>query len=135
MDTHVKVVAVLNIAIGACGLVGALVLILVFGGAAGIAGASGDPDAAIAVPIIGIAGTALVILILALSLPAVIVGIGLFRMRPWARIGAIVLSILHLIWIPIGTIIGVYSLWVLFSKDTERLFVGAPATAPPTGAT
>ena len=74
------------------------------------------------------------ILILALSLPAVIVGIGLFRMRPWARIGAIVLSILHLIWIPIGTIIGVYSLWVLFSKDTERLFAEAPA-APPTGAT
>ena len=131
MDTHVKVVGVLNIAMGACGLVGAVILILLFGGAAGIVSSSGDPEAATAVPIIGIAGTALVMLILALSLPAVIVGIGLFRLRPWARIGGIVLSIFHLIWVPVGTIIGVYSLWVLFSKDAERLFTATPITAPP----
>ena len=133
MDTHVKVVGVLNIAIGACGLLGAVVLMLVFGVGAGILGASGDPDAAVALPIIGLTGTALVILILALSLPAVIVGIGLFRLHPWARIGGIVLSIFHLVWIPIGTIIGVYSLWVLFSKDAERLFAGAPAAPQPPG--
>ncbi len=132
MDTHVKVVGVLNIAIGACGLVVALMVMLVFGGAAGIVGSSSDPDAAMAVPIIGLAGMALVIFFVALALPAVIVGIGLVRLRPWARIGGIVLSILHLIWIPIGTIIGAYSLWVLFSKETERLFAGAAVTTPPT---
>jgi putative Mn2+ efflux pump MntP len=133
MDTHVKVVGVLNIALGVCGLVGALMLMLIFGGAASIVGLSNDPDAAIAVPIIGITGTALVTLALALSLPAVIIGIGLLRLRPWARIAGIVLSFFHLIWIPIGTIIGVYSLWVLFSKDAEHLFTpaGTPA-APPT---
>jgi hypothetical protein len=131
MDTHVKVVGVLNIAMGACGLVGVVVLIVLFGGAAGIVSQSGDPEAATAVPIIGIAGTAIVMLILALSLPAVIIGIGLFRLRPWARIGGIVLSIFHLIWVPVGTIIGVYSLWVLFSKDSERLFAATPITAPP----
>ena len=131
MDTHVKVVGVLNIALGSCGLVIAVLFVLIFGGAAGIVGASTDPEAATAVPIIGIVGTALVMLMLALALPAVIVGIGLFRMRPWARIGGIVLSIFHLIWIPIGTIIGVYSLWVLFSKDSERLFAATPITAPP----
>jgi putative Mn2+ efflux pump MntP len=130
MDTHVKVVGVLNIALGACGLAGALLLMLIFGGAASIVGLSNDPDAAIAVPIIGITGTALVIVALALSLPAVVIGIGLFRLRPWARIAGIVLSFFHLIWIPIGTIIGVYSLWVLFSKDAERLFT--PAVAAPT---
>ena len=60
------------------------------------------------------------------ALCASVVGIGLFRFRPWARIGGIVLCIFDLIWIPFGTIVGVYGLWVLFSKDTERLFV-APA--------
>jgi len=132
MDTHVKVVGVLNIALGACGLAAALVLMLIFGGAASIVGWSGDPDAAIAMPIIGITGMALVVLVLVWSLPAVIVGIGLFRLRPWARIGGIVLSFFHLIWIPVGTIIGVYSLWVLFSKDAERLFTpaGTPAAPP-----
>jgi hypothetical protein len=132
MDTHVKVVGVLNIAIGAVGLVGAVVLVLIFGGVAGIVGASGDADAATAIPILGLIATAVVTVVLVLSLPAVIIGIGLFRLRPWARIAGIVLSILHLIWIPVGTIIGVYSLWVLFSKEAERLFAGAPPLAPPT---
>jgi hypothetical protein len=130
METHVKVLGVLHMLLGALGLVGALVLILVFGGAAGIVGASGDRNAAVAVPILGITGTALVVFVAALSLPELIVGIGLVQLRPWARIGGIVLSIFDLMWIPFGTLIGIYGLWVLFSQDTERLFRGSLATPP-----
>jgi hypothetical protein len=122
MDTHVKVLAVLHIAMGAVGVVGACVLMLVFGGAAGIIGSIGDPDVRIAMPILGITGMALVVVVLVRSLPGVIVGIGLLKFRPWARIGGIVLSILDLVWVPFGTVLGVYGLWVLFSSDTERLF-------------
>ncbi len=129
METHVKVLAALQIAMGAFGLFGALLLVLVFGGAAGIVGSSGEPEAAIAVPVIGITGTALVTFLVVLSLPYVIIGIGLFQLRPWGRIGGIVLSILGLMMIPFGTIVGVYGLWVLFSKETERLFT-APGSAP-----
>ena len=64
-----------------------------------------------------------------LSLPGIITGIGLLRLRPWARIAGIVLSILGLMAMPIGTIVGVYGLWVLFSKDTERLFAAQPTSA------
>ena len=61
MDTHVKVLGILYIAVSALSLLGALFLMLVFGGTAGIVGATADPsDAAIAIPILGIAGTALV---------------------------------------------------------------------------
>jgi hypothetical protein len=129
METHVKVLAALQIAMGALGLFAALFLVLIFGGAAGIVGSSGDPEAAIAMPVIGITGMALVTLLVVLSLPGVIIGIGLFQLRPWARIGGIVLSIFGLMMIPFGTIVGVYGLWVLFSKDTERLFT-APSSAP-----
>jgi len=80
----------------------------------------------LAVPIIGLTGMALVVFLLLTSLPSVIVGIGLLRHSPWARIAGIVLSIVSLIMIPFGTMVGVYGLWVLFSKDTERLFM-APA--------
>ena len=131
MDTHVKVLGVLHVAMGALGLIGALLLVLVFGGVAGIIAADGDPDAAVAVPIIGLTGTALVACVAALSLPAVIVGIGLVQFRSWARIGGLVLSILDLIWIPFGTILGVYGLWVLLSKDTERAFKGTAAAPVP----
>ena len=129
METHVKVLGVLHVAMSAIGILFAILMIVIVGGAAGMAGASGDPDARVAIPFIGITGMALVTFTLALSLPGLIVGIGLFRFRPWARIFGIVLSILDLIWVPFGTIVGAYGLFVLFSKDTERLFAPRPPTA------
>ena len=122
MDTHVKVLAALEIALGIMGLFVAAVLMIVFGIGATAVGASGDPDAAFALPIIGITGIALVTFIVLLSLPGIIIGIGLFRLRPWSRIAAIVFSILSLTLLPVGTLVGVYGLWVLFNRDTERLF-------------
>jgi hypothetical protein len=116
--------------VGAIGIVGAGVLMLIFGGVAGILGSTGDPDARIAMPILGITGVALVMVLLVRSLPGVIVGIGLLKFRAWARIGGIVLSILDLIWIPFGTVVGIYGLWVLFSPETERWF-SRPVQAPP----
>ena len=129
METHVKVLGVLHIAMSAIGLLFALLMGLIFTGVVGTVGASGDPDAQVAIPVIGITGMALVSFTLAVSLPGFVVGIGLLKFRPWARIGGIVLSIIDLIWIPIGTVIGVYGLFVLFSKDGERLFVAPPPTA------
>jgi hypothetical protein len=130
MTTHVKVLGVLYIALSAILLMGALFLMLAVGTATSIVGLNADPhDAAVALPIIGIAGTALVIFLLALSLPGLIVGIGLLKLAPWARIAAMVLAIIHLINIPVGTALGIYALWVLFNKDTERLFTGGPAPA------
>jgi hypothetical protein len=127
METHLKVVAVLHMAFGAIGLVTAAILMLLVGGAAGIVGASGEPDAVAAVPIIGIAGTFVVMVVGVLSLPSLVVGVGLWKRMGWARVGGIVLSILLLFGFPFATILGVYGLWVLFSKDTERLFYsGAP---------
>jgi len=127
VDTHVKVLGALQIALGALSLFGALILTLVFVGGFGAVSVSGDSDAAIALPFIGITGIALVSILLLWSLPGIITGIGLLRLRPWARVAGIVLSILGLVAIPFGTVIGVYGLWVLFSKDTERLFAAQPS--------
>ena len=130
METHVKVLAVLHIAMGALGVFCAFLLMLVFGGAAGMVGAADHPDARFAVPIIGITGMALVLFMLVRSLPGVIIGIGMLKYRPWSRVGGIVLSIFDLILFPFGTVVGVYGLWVLFAKETERLF-GARVPVPP----
>src|SRR5260370_2199331 len=97
MAAHAKVPAVLYIGLGAIGVVGACVLMLVFGGAAGIIGSIGDPDARIALPILGLTGMALVVFVLVRSLPLVILGIRLLKFRPYARIDGRVLSILYLI--------------------------------------
>ena len=79
MDTHVKVLGSLQIALGAMVLFGALVLVFVFGGVTSAMGASGDPDARVAMPIIGITGMALITFLGAVGVPSVIIGIGLIR--------------------------------------------------------
>jgi hypothetical protein len=123
MDTHVKVLGVLYIAVSALSLLAALFLLLAIGGAAGIVGVSADPDdAAIAIPILGLAGTALGMMLTILAIPGLVTGWGLLVLKPWARILGIVLSVLNLLNIPFGTILGIYGLWVLLNKDTERLF-------------
>lgn len=127
MTTHVKILGAAYIALSAFGLVAALFLALAVGTASTIVGVAADAhDAAIAIPILGIAGTALVVFLVIVSLPALIAGIGLLKFRPWARILGIVVAILSLIHIPFGTIVGIYGLWVLFNKDTERLFSETP---------
>ena len=70
MVTHVKVLGVLYIALSAIGLSAALFLMLAVGTASSIVGVSADPgDAAVALPIIGLAGSALVIFLLANTMP------------------------------------------------------------------
>ncbi len=127
MATHVKVLGALQIAMSGFGLLGAFVLMVILGGAMGIVGASGDADAAFALPIIGLTGMALVGFLLILSIPGLIVGSGLLRRRPWARVAGIVMSIIGMTAIPFGTALGIYGLWVLFSKQTEQLFQASAA--------
>jgi hypothetical protein len=127
MTTHVKVLGVLYIALSALGVASALFLALAVGTASSIVGVAAEPtDAAVALPIIGVAGTALVVFLLAISLPGLITGIGLLKLQPWARIVGIVLSAINLINIPFGTALGIYGLWVLLNKETEQLFSGVP---------
>jgi hypothetical protein len=126
METHAKVLGILNIVFGALGLCTALFLMVVFGGVAGIVGAEADSDAAIAVPIIGATGAIVVLFMLVVALPSIIVGYALYKLQPWGRVAGIVLSIVNLLWFPLGTALGVYGLWVLFSADGQRLFEGAP---------
>jgi hypothetical protein len=127
MDTHVKVVGVLFIVLSALGVLAALGVMALFGFSAGMVGMAAEgEDAALAIPFIGLTGTFLTVFLLVLSLPGLITGFGLLAFKPWARILGIVLSALNLINVPFGTILGVYGLFVLLHKDTERLFSGAP---------
>lgn len=123
MLTHVKVLAVLYLVMSGIGLLFALLIFFALGTAASIVGMSASPqDAAIAVPILGVTGAALSALLLVLALPGLVTGWGLLKLRPWARILGIVLAVISLLNFPIGTAIGIYGLWVLLTKETERLF-------------
>ena len=124
MRDHVKLLGIFNMVIGGLGILAAIGIFALFGGLAGIVGATGahDSDALVGASIMGGMGVAIAALITLLSLPQIIGGWGLIKFKPWARVLMIVISIINLIHIPIGTAIGVYGIWVLFNDETRRLF-------------
>lgn len=116
MDKHVTFVAVINIAFGFLGIFIGLVLFIVLIGAGII---SHDPQAMTVTTIVGVAIACFLILI---SIPEIIGGFGLLKRRPWARVLVLIIAVLDLMLIPIGTLIGIYELWVLLQEDTAKLF-------------
>jgi zinc-ribbon domain len=64
--------------------------------------------------------TTIGVLILAKGALGFFAGWGLLRREPWARMLTIVLSFLALFNIPLGTALGIYSLWVLLPAQAER---------------
>ena len=123
MATHVKVLGAIHLVFGALGIVGAVVILGIFGGLAGLAGAAQDADAHLAVPILGGIGGLIAVVVLAISIPGLIAGIGLLQFRPWGRILGIVISAVNLVNVPFGTALGIYGLWALLNRETEQLFV------------
>lgn len=130
MRKHVQLLAILNIVWGSFGVLAALIIMLIFGGAVGIVGmvAHHEPDARIAIPILTLVGGIIFLLLIITSLPAIVTGVGLLRLASWSRLVGIVLSILHLFSIPFGTALGIYGLWVLLSRETVSLY--EPAQSP-----
>lgn len=55
--------------------------------------------------------------LLVLGAGGVAVGWGLMQHRTWARVAALVLGVLALFHPPIGTALGIYTLWVLLSGN------------------
>jgi len=135
MRDHVRILGILHIVFGSMGIVGALVVLLIFGGLAGIVGSSsidtGDVDRTTGMAVLGGIGLIVFIVIVLLSVPSLIAGIGLLKYKPWARILTIVLSALDLVHVPLGTALGVYGLWVLLNQQTEALFRAVPPGVPP----
>ena len=127
MTTHVKVLGGLFIVFGALYVLLAFGSSMIMGLVAGIVSTQGGNDAAVGASVLGMAGAAMFVVLLCLGIPGIIAGMGLLKFKRWARILAIVLSVIRLISFPFGTILGIYGLWVLFNKETEALFETPPA--------
>ncbi len=72
-------------------------------------------------------------LVIGLSIPALVAGIGVLARKSWARILGIIVSVFALISFPIGTLIGIYAIFVLMQDAATNYFASPPArlqTAP-----
>ena len=72
-------------------------------------------------------------LVIGLALPALVAGIGVLARKSWGRILGIIVSVFALISFPIGTLIGIYVIFVLIQDAATNYFASPPArlqTAP-----
>lgn len=141
MREHIRILGILNIVMGCLTAFAGIVVLIIMGSIAGaITAAAETQDNPIAPSLIAGIGVTVAIFLLILSAPSIVGGWGLLKFKPWSRILMIVVSIFHLFHIPLGTALGVYGLWVLFSDEARRILesggyvpFGYPAatTVPP----
>jgi hypothetical protein len=124
METHVRFLGILYVGLGVLGGLAALILLISLGGFSGLMIQVERSDFASGpmVQVIRFFGSGITALMLLLAIPSVAVGVGLMKFRPWARSLSMVVSTLHLVNIPVGTVLALYSFWVLMSPETEPLF-------------
>lgn len=82
----------------------------------------------LAAPILFTVGGLVALFLGVLALPGLAAGVGLLLRQGWARFLAIVVAILGLINFPLGTLIGLYSAWVLFQDSATDYFTPSPAS-------
>lgn len=116
MKKHVNVAAIIQIIFGSMLILGALVIVFVFGFVDQFV------DNPTAVKILDIIMIPLVTMLGLFGAAMVAGGIGLLTCQSWGRILTLVMAALGLLNIPIGTLKGVYIIWVLVQPETVSLF-------------
>jgi hypothetical protein len=118
MKKHVTLVAALQIGFSTIGILGAVIVFFVFS----FAGSFVADLENVATIILKFLEIFLPIIILGVSLLGLIGGIGLLNYRKWARILVLVIATVGCLNFPLGTLKGVYSIWVLMQDETLKLF-------------
>jgi len=126
MRSHVNLLGILQLVWGGMGLLLALSLLCLAGGAAAIARTTaGDPMPA--------GFTALLFVVFAVGIGAsgwasAWAGRAIRRHRAPGRLFALVLAVLNLFVLPFGTALAIYTFWVLLHDESRALFeASAPA--------
>jgi hypothetical protein len=116
MKKHIHVAAILQIVFGSLNVIGAMAVAFAFGFVDQFVD---DPTA---IKVLAIVGTPLIVMLLLFGGAMIAGGIGLLSCKPWARVLTLVMAALGLLNIPIGTLKGVYIIWVLVQTETISLF-------------
>ncbi|MBO0720841.1 MAG: hypothetical protein J2P41_08460 [Blastocatellia bacterium] len=115
MEKHITILAVLHIIYSGVYLFAAALIFFVI-----VGGGLLSQDAT-AIGITSIVGTVIAGILLALGAPGVIGGIALLKRKSWSWILIFILGCLDLLSVPLGTAIGIYTIWVLVQEDTKKL--------------
>lgn len=129
LDRHRVVLGWLYVAMGVLGLLVALVALVIIAGG----GLLSQDREAISVTLL--VGTALAAFLVLLALPALVAGIGLLRRQYWAKVLALIVGTFHVLNVPLGTALFVYTVWFWLEPGVDGLFQrrGTPPRIGPRG--
>lgn len=116
MEKHINVVAALQIGVSVLTIIIGVVVYIIFF----LVGDFAEEQEAKFV--LSIISNVLIIFFIVLSIPGIIAGIGLFKRKEWARILTLIISVLELFNFPLGTAVGVYSIWALAQPEVVDEF-------------
>ena len=117
LEQHRKVLGILYLVFGGLWAIGCIALLTVFMAGA-LPEARTGPERAVILMVGGAGG----LLLLGMAALGIIGGVGLLRRRAWAKVLTLVPGMLSLLHFPIGTALGVYTLWFWLQPNTPRLF-------------
>jgi apolipoprotein N-acyltransferase len=116
MEKHINIVAAIRIAFSILHLIIGIVGFILLQAAGNFAN---DQEATFVLAIIA---NVVLIFCIVCSIPGLIAGFGLLKHKEWARILTLILSVLDLLNFPLGTAVGVYSIWALTNNEVTGAF-------------
>jgi hypothetical protein len=120
MDTHKRVLGILYIVTGILQVLVFSIISILFATLFPFIIEEADPDGVWILEWVSHFGQLLGwILIFVFAVPSIIAGIGLLSKQRWALTVALVLGCFKLFSFPIGTVIGIYTIWV-FAEDQKQ---------------
>ena len=118
VQEHARLLGILWMAYTALNVLGGFILIVISNTLFGRFSQAGPPPEVTSWlrPLLAVVGW----LILAKAAASLIAGWGLLQREPWGRILALVVGFISLFNVPIGTALGVYTLWVLLPARSDE---------------
>ena len=118
VQEHVRLVGILWMAYSALVLLGAVALMIVAHTVFGETGLRSVPPPEVSHwlrPLLSF----IAFLVMVKGVAGFAAGWGLLQREPWARAGALVVGFISLFNVPIGTALGIYTLWVLLPTQSD----------------
>lgn len=120
MDTHKRVLGILFTVTGVLQILAFTIMSFIFSTLFPMIIEEADQDATWILEWVSRFGQLLgMLFIFFIAIPTIIAGIGLLNKQRWAMTLALILGCLKLFSFPIGTIIGIYTIWV-FAEDQRQ---------------
>jgi uncharacterized protein with PQ loop repeat len=137
MEKHIQLVGILNIVYRSIVLLGGLFLLFlaaafwhIFGYLVEIGAIQPHEIPRELLNLVPLILACVALLVMVVSTVGIIAAAAVLRRKEWGRILLLVVSFFNLIRIPLGTILAIYSIWVLLNGDAIKQFTPLKKSAP-----